>query len=105
MEDKRTNFTMDTMAEYKNGSPAGYEVAQKASVPLDFTHVQADAQINKWGVISPEDDPRNVAEKAYGAIADNKQTFSQETSPGTESLINLNTNKWGEIDEKDTLEW
>ena len=68
-------------------------------------HLQADAQINKWGVISPEDDPKNIAFSAYGSIADNKDALAQETAPGTQSLIHLNTNKWGEIDEEDTFEW
>ena len=64
-------------------------------------HAQTDSQINKWGVIAPEDDPKNVAFSAYGAIADNKQVLAEE--PGKDSLINLN--KWGVIDEEDTFEY
>ena len=115
MNDKTSSFTA---SEFINAAPAGYTVAQvksgpsglqkhsqgqKKSKPLEVIHVQSDSQINKWGVIAPEDDPKNVAFSAYGAIADNKETLAQE--PGAQSLINLNTNKWGEIDEEDTFEW
>ena len=112
------------MAEYENEAPAGYTVAaqqgsgpsalrvhsqtKKKSKPLEVIHAQTDAQLNKWGVVNPEDDPKNVAFGAYGVIADNKEALAQEiadTSPNTQSLINLNSSRWGEIDEEDTAEW
>lgn len=84
--------------DYVADAPTGY-----AAVPYD-TFLQTDAQVNKWGVISPEDDPSNVVGKAYASIAQNSADFSKDTPAGYE-LIQLNTNKWGEIDEEDTWEW
>jgi hypothetical protein len=84
--------------DYIGDAPPGY-----AAVPYDV-NLQTDAQISKWGVISPEDDPSNVVGKAYGSIAQQAADFAQD-SPAGYDLIQLNTNKWGEIDEEDTWEW
>ena len=85
--------------DYIGDTPEGY-----AAVPYDVTALQTDAQLNKWGVISPEDDPSNVVGKAYASIAQNSADFSKD-SPAGYDLIQLNTNKWGEIDEEDTWDW
>lgn len=84
--------------DYMEDTPAGY-----AAVPYD-AFVQTGAQLNKWGVISPEDDPSSVVGKAYASIAQNSADFSKD-SPAGYDLIQLNTNKWGVIDEEDTYDW
>lgn len=84
--------------DYVGDAPEGY-----SAVPYDV-NLQIGSQLNKWGVISPEDAPQNVVSKAYESIAQNSADFSKD-SPAGYDLVQLNTNKWGVIDEEDTWEW